>query len=358
MAIRQALYRVLVEAFARSGVRWDEAYHEDRGDGLLMLLPPDVPKHLMAAAIPKELAALLHEYNHTNGPQTRIRLRLAIHAGEIRHDEHGVVGASLNLAFRLLDSIEAKNTLARSSAELALIVSDWFYEEVVRFDPASASTAYQPVTVHVRGTEASAWIRLFPDPQPSAQPTSDHNPRQVPDHGNEPHTEADADDFDKFYLANFRFIRNIVNARAQDWTLAEDVTDEAMTIAYRKWDELRGHPNPTGFIVVTARRILSRIQRQRARNHPLPIEAALELKAVGPDPADTAVNRTALEQALRTLPTDQRECFILHHILDHPIRRIAELLNLPERTVKTRLRAARQTLRDLLNEDLGEEGPK
>jgi hypothetical protein len=51
-----------------------------------------------------------------------------------------------------------------------------------------------------------------------------------------------------FYLGNFRLIRNIVNARVQDWKLAQEVTDEAMLIAYRKRDELftapgfaRGH---------------------------------------------------------------------------------------------------------------------
>jgi DNA-directed RNA polymerase specialized sigma24 family protein len=38
------------------------------------------------------------------------------------------------------------------------------------------------------------------------------------------------------------------------------------------------------------------------------------------------------------------------------VRRIAELLNIPEGTVKTRLRAARQSLRELLNDEGGEEG--
>jgi RNA polymerase sigma factor (sigma-70 family) len=360
MAIRQALYRILPEAFGQAGVRWEDVYFEDRGDGALMVVPPDVPERLMVAVFPMDLAALLREHNQTHEPQARIQLRLAIHAGYIRPDEHGVVGVPLNLAFRLLDSAAAKASLTGSSAELVLIVPDSFYGEVVMTDRTVPPAAYRPATVRVRETEESAWIRLFPDPQPSAQPTVDHDSRQVPGHGDTSHSQPDAYDFDTFYRANFRFIRNIVNTRAQDWTLAEDVTDEAMTIAYRKWDELRGHPNPTGFVVVTARRILSRIQRQRVKTsppaHPLPLEAGLEVKSDAADPADTAVNRIALQQALRILPSDQRECFVLHHILDQSVQKIVEALNLPEGTVKTRLRTARQALRDLLNDDPGEEG--
>jgi RNA polymerase sigma-70 factor, ECF subfamily len=70
----------------------------------------------------------------------------------------------------------------------------------------------------------------------------------------------------------------------------------------------------------------------------------------GDDPADTVIGRTVVDQALRALPSDQRECFVLHEILDRPVREIAELLALPEGTVKTRLRTARLSLRDLLGE--------
>ena len=81
---------------------------------------------------------------------------------------------------------------------------------------------------------------------------------------------------------------------------------------------------------------------------------AWELKATATGPEDIAVNWTALKQALRGLSTDQRECFVLHEILGHPVRQIAEALNLPEGTVKTRLRAARQALRYQLGDNLGE----
>jgi RNA polymerase sigma factor (sigma-70 family) len=173
-----------------------------------------------------------------------------------------------------------------------------------------------------------------------------------------------ARDFDDFYRASFRLIRNIVNARAQDWELAQEVTDEAMFIAYGKWDELREHPNQVGFVVVTARRILSRVQRQRARKSPpgghvsLSAVPGLDVRASAADPADIAVHRTDLEQAMRALPPDQLECLVLHTILGYTVQEIAAWLNIPGGTVKTRLHKARQSLREILSDQPGEGEPQ
>lgn len=362
IAVRDAFYRALRSTFAGAGLVWEDCYFEDRGDGALVLVPPAVPTHLLLAVVPNELAAVLREHNRNRRPEARIRLRLSIHAGEVQADSSGIAGQSITLALRLLDSPSLKRALARSSGELALIMSESFYRGVIRQDPAFDPAAYQLVTIAVKETKVRAWIRVFPDPHLPARGTADHDPRQASTHGDRPRGRPGAGDFDEFYLSNCRLVRNVINARAQDWTLAEEVTDEAMAIAYRKWDELREHPNPVGFVIVTARRILSRTQRQRARKNPpghpvsLDVPPGLELKATAAGPEDIAVNRTALEQALRGLPTDQRECFVLHEILGHPVRQIAEALNLPEGTVKTRLRAARQALRYQLGDNLGEEG--
>ena len=57
---------------------------------------------------------------------------MALHAGEVNYDEHGVTAASINLAFRLLEARELKAALAGSPGVLAVIASSWFFEEVVR----------------------------------------------------------------------------------------------------------------------------------------------------------------------------------------------------------------------------------
>jgi hypothetical protein len=136
ITVRSGLYAALHAAFARSGVSWQDCYHEDRGDGVLVLIPPDVPKNVLAGSVPRELAAALAGHNQAHDRQARIRLRLALHAGEIHRDDHGVVGTSINVAFRLLEAEPLRRALADSSGVLAVIASRWFFEEVIRHDPA------------------------------------------------------------------------------------------------------------------------------------------------------------------------------------------------------------------------------
>jgi hypothetical protein len=75
---------------------------------------------------------------------------MALHAGEIQYDDHGVAGASINLTFRLLDAGPFKSALAESSGALALITSSWFFDEVVRHSPSANPTAYRPIRVAVK----------------------------------------------------------------------------------------------------------------------------------------------------------------------------------------------------------------
>ena len=57
LAIRAALYKALAEAFAQSGIGWDSCVSEDRGDGALILISPEVPKTRLVAGLPGLLAA-------------------------------------------------------------------------------------------------------------------------------------------------------------------------------------------------------------------------------------------------------------------------------------------------------------
>jgi NACHT domain len=167
LSARAGLYRSVRQAFMRSGIRWDKCYHEDRGDGLFVLIPPDVPKNRLVARFPGELAAAVAEHNHQSAHQeARIRLRLAVHAGEVSYDGHGVTGAALNLAFRLLDAAPLKAALRRSPGVLALIASDWLFDEVVRHDETAAPRTYRRTRVALKETDTTAWFCLPDHPFP------------------------------------------------------------------------------------------------------------------------------------------------------------------------------------------------
>jgi class 3 adenylate cyclase len=158
VTVREALYRILRKSFALSGISMDGCRIEDRGDGVLVFAQPEIPKALFVESLPGHLITAMREHNIVHSAPARIRLRIALHAGEMRLDDHGATGTSINLTFRLLDAQELKSALARSPGDLALIVSAWFFDEVVRNTPASAPDAYHEVHVSVKETDASAWI--------------------------------------------------------------------------------------------------------------------------------------------------------------------------------------------------------
>jgi class 3 adenylate cyclase len=86
VAVRAVLYRAMREAFGRAGISWEDCRQEDRGDGLLVLIPAEVPKGLVVEALPSTLATDLRAHNQMHPGPKRIRLRMALHAGEVRYD--------------------------------------------------------------------------------------------------------------------------------------------------------------------------------------------------------------------------------------------------------------------------------
>ncbi len=176
LMVRDGMYGALKRAFGKVGIEWDGCYREDRGDGVLVLAPPEVPKAIFVESLPHELVEALAEHNGTHCEQEQIRLRMAVHAGEVSYDEHGVTAASVNLAFRLLDARQLKAALAESSGVLALIASSWFFDEVIQHAPASDPATYRRVRVVVKETTTVGWIALPDHPYPPGQQAIDVSP--------------------------------------------------------------------------------------------------------------------------------------------------------------------------------------
>ena len=101
-------------------------------------------------------------------------------------------------------------------------------------------------------------------------------------------------------------------------------------------------------------------QRKAARRLQLvPQESLEELAQHGIQPGETGSPEEALFQKsqtevlremIRLLPERYRLPLQLHYSADLPVKEIAKLLKLPESTVKTRLRRAKEQLRQKLEE--------
>lgn len=160
VAVRDGLYRAMQEAFDHAGIPWADCDHEDRGDGVFVLVPAEVPKELLVESLLPALVTALHRHNGTHKAPERIRLRMALHAGEISYDEHGTTAAAVNLAFRLLDADALKAALAATPGVLAVMASSWFFQEVVRHNPACDAAVYRRIRVAVKETTTIGWIHL------------------------------------------------------------------------------------------------------------------------------------------------------------------------------------------------------
>lgn len=155
--IRRGMYRAVERAFDAADVPWSACRRVDLGDGVLVLAPARIPKTLFVDLLLGALAVELTAHNGIHPPPERIRLRLALHAGEVSYDEHGPSGSSILHAQHLLDAFELKRALAATKAVLAVIASDWVFDEVVRHSERSSAEAYEPVDT----AGGRAWIRLL-----------------------------------------------------------------------------------------------------------------------------------------------------------------------------------------------------
>lgn len=158
VAMRAGMYDSVQQAFAESGIPWSDCFRQDVGDSILLLVPGTVRKGAFAGPLPDALAAALDAHNLAH-PEDELKLRLALHAGEVTFDEYGQASAAVIEACRLLDAPQLKEVLAESPGSLAMICSNWFYTEVIKHRPEYAPQTYRQITVDVKSYCGIGWIR-------------------------------------------------------------------------------------------------------------------------------------------------------------------------------------------------------
>lgn len=165
--LHEQLYEILEKAFDHAGIPWNNCFHEDRGDGVLVVVPPSIAYRGIIDPLPERLRSLIRRHNHVSCEAAGIQLRAAAHVGPVDHDGHGFVGSDINLLFRLLEARPLKRALTGSRAELGLIVSDYVYSTVVcRYPSLVSPDAFRPVRFQIKYTRAQAWIYLPGHPEP------------------------------------------------------------------------------------------------------------------------------------------------------------------------------------------------
>lgn len=156
-AVQNDVANMLEEACAEAGVI-DPAW-EDRGDGYLLVCPADgIPLRTLVSALAGSLDAALA--SRTVG-QTRLRLRLIVHHGEILRGDRGWRGPELDHAARLVDAAEIKATLNETpDGRMAFVLAPELYHSVVRGYPKPDPTAFRMRRVMTKEGPLESWLTI------------------------------------------------------------------------------------------------------------------------------------------------------------------------------------------------------
>ncbi len=135
-----------------------------------------------------------------------------------------------------------------------------------------------------------------------------------------------------------------------DRAAAEDCTHDAFERAYRAWGTWRKDAPAEAWVHRIAVNTAISYQRYTRMREVSQVIRRLGKPAPPPDPGSVA-ERSDLFNALRKLPPKQAAAIILRHHHGYTNREIAAALEIPERTVASRLIAAKARLQKILDSE-------
>jgi RNA polymerase sigma-70 factor (ECF subfamily) len=167
-------------------------------------------------------------------------------------------------------------------------------------------------------------------------------------------------DFEQLALPLFASLYNHAFWLTRNQAEAEDLVQETFTKSLRAFDTFEPGTNFKAWIFrilrntfLTTRTGIAASRTVFLEDHP----AALDTPATDPTPEDNLIrlgNQAALETALEQLPAPLREALLLCDVEEIKYKDIALILDVPIGTVMSRISRARATLRQLLQQQLGE----
>ncbi len=171
---------------------------------------------------------------------------------------------------------------------------------------------------------------------------------------------GDTAGFEELIRRHDRRTYNLALRVCGDPELARDAAQEAWLSAFRKLDAFRGDSAFTTWlhrITVNASLDLLR-KEQRAPVVALP---ARDDDPGGPEPAladhaDETIGSLDAVGALARVPVEFRTALVLHDVLDLPYAEVAEILEVPLGTVRSRLHRGRLQLAELIGAGDGPRG--
>ncbi len=143
---------------------------------------------------------------------------------------------------------------------------------------------------------------------------------------------------DAVYRLSFAILADEADAR--------DAAQETFIAAWRQISKLR---DPDRFdpwlqrVAVNAARMTYRARRRRGVRE-IPSSRMVGVTDLPATASHVDVDAATLDAAMRHLAIEQRSILVLHHLEGRPVAELAEILEVPAGTVKSRLYTARRAL--------------
>jgi RNA polymerase sigma-70 factor (sigma-E family) len=149
-------------------------------------------------------------------------------------------------------------------------------------------------------------------------------------------------DFEEFVRQHLRQLLRFGTVLCGEPGLAEDVVQEVLLRAHRRWDTLRGLDKPDAY--VRKMMVNEHISWRRKWSRQVPTAEVLPPGEV-PDPAVGYADRSELITELATLPPRQRAALALRYYCGLSDPNIAEMMGCRESTVRVHMSRGLAALR-------------
>jgi RNA polymerase sigma-70 factor (sigma-E family) len=136
--------------------------------------------------------------------------------------------------------------------------------------------------------------------------------------------------FSDFVAARQTHLRRIAYALCGDWHRAEDLLQTALTKLYVAWPRIRHEGGEEAYV----RQIMVRANIDESRR-PWRRERSTDVLPERAEDPSQVEERSALFDALQSLPEQQRKVVVLRHWLGLSVRETATELRISEGTVKS-----------------------
>lgn len=155
--------------------------------------------------------------------------------------------------------------------------------------------------------------------------------------------------FDSFYQREFANLAVVAGTVAGDRSVGEDIAQEALTRAHKRWSQVSALDKPGAW----ARRVAINLAIGRKRRSVTEKRALFRIGKPAAVAAETRRGDPAIWVAVDELPPRQRAVVALHYLEDMSVAEIADILEISVSATTSNLHKARTNLANTLGESHG-----